>query len=126
MPRKRSAGLTERETEILGVLWEQGPFGVDEIRQRLKGKPAASTVRTLLGIMEERGLVRHDGRAYGRLYSASVKEGKMQDSALKRLVDSFFAGSTEKLLLRLVDEGEVDLEQIKRLEERIRAKREEG
>ena len=125
MPRKRNVGLTQRETEILGILWEKGPVSVDEISRHLEGGPAASTVRTLLGIMEERGLVKHDGQTYGKLYDAAVKEGSMQGSALRRLVDSFFAGSTEKMLLRLVDEGEVDLEQIKRLEQRIRQKRQE-
>ena len=122
MVRKRSPGPTEREAEILAILWDNPGADVETIRQRLKDIPSANTVRTLLGIMVERGLVEDDGKAYGRTYSARVRQDEIQRSALRRLTDTLFAGSAEEVVLRLVDEGEVDAEQLKRIQQKLRKK----
>ena len=123
MVRKRTQGLTEREAEIMAILWEREQANVEEIRAQLKNKPAASTVRTLLAIMIERGLVADDGSVYAKQYRALVDKDVAQKSALRRLIDTFFAGSTEEVLLRLVDEGEVDADQLKALQKRIHSKK---
>ena len=117
MPRKRTKGLTERETEILSILWELGSASVEEIRTRLPGVPSASTVRSLMGIMEERGLIVDDGTGYGKRYSSCVSQSEAQATAAQRLIETLFAGSAEALLLRLVDAGKVDAEQLKRVQE---------
>ena len=123
MARKRTQGLTEREAEIMSILWEQGRASVEEIRRQLRDEPAASTVRTLLSIMVERGLVGDDGSVYAKKFHPLVEQSEAQGSALRRIIDSLFAGSTEEMLVRLVDEGEVDIEQLKRLQARIRSKK---
>ena len=124
MARKRSQGLTEREAEIMSILWELGNASVEDVRRRMENSPAASTVRTLIGIMVERGLVADDGSVYGKQFHARVDKSDAQASALRRLIDNLFAGSTEDLLVRLVDEGEVDVEQLKkRLQKKIRRRK---
>lgn len=120
MPRKKSKGLTEREAEIMSILWERGSASVEEIRERLTGPPSASTVRTLLAIMADRGLVADDGKGYAKRHHARVDRAEAQGPALRRMIDTLFAGSAEALLLRLVDEGEVDLHQLQRLQARLR------
>ena len=60
---KRTQGLTEREGEIMSILWNLDRASVEEIRGRLKNRPSSNTVRTLLGIMVERGLEEDDGSA---------------------------------------------------------------
>ena len=123
MSRKRTQGLTDREVEIMSILWKLNQASVEEIRGLLKNKPSANTVRTLLGIMVERGLVRDDGSVYAKQYYPCIGQAEARGSALRRLVDSLFAGSTEELLMSLVDRGEVDIEQLKRLQRRIRSKK---
>ena len=123
MARKRTQGLTEREAEIMSILWELDQASVEEIRSRLKNKPSANTVRTLLGIMVERDLVEDDGSVYAKQYYPRIDQAEAQGPALRRLVDNLFAGSTEELLMHLVDEGKVDIEQLKRLQRRIRSKK---
>lgn len=123
MPRKKTKGLTEREAEIISILWELGEATVEDIRARLPGTPSASTVRSLLGIMEERRLITDDGRGYGRHYRALVGEAEIQRSALRRLVDTLFAGSTEAVLLRLMDDANVDMDQIRALHEQLQQRR---
>jgi predicted transcriptional regulator len=120
MPRKRTQGFTEREAEIMSILWELGEASVEQIRERLTGAPTASTVRTLLAIMADRGLVADDGKGYAKRYHARINRAEAQGSALRRLIDNLFAGSAEALVLRLVDEGKVDIEQLQHLQTRIR------
>ena len=120
MPRKRTEGLTDREAEIMAVLWQMGQASVEDIRQRLEGRPAASTVRSLLAIMAERGLVADDNTVYAKKYRPKLDQSQAQDSALRRVIDRLFSGSTEELLVRLIDEGAVDSAQLERLQKRLR------
>ena len=121
MPRKRTQGLTDREAEIMSILWKEGEASTEEIRRHLPGKPSANTVRTLLRIMVERNLVADDGSKYSKKFRALIPESEARGSALRRLVNNLFAGSTEELLVHLVDEGKVDVEQLKDLQQRIRS-----
>lgn len=125
MPRKRAAGPTDRESEILTILWSAGQADVEEIRKRLSGNPTANTVRTLLNIMVERDLVQDDGRTYRRTYSARVPKRTVQRSALRRLMETFFAGSAEEVILHLVEEGEMDAGKLAELQARL-AREERG
>ncbi len=120
MPRKRTQGLTDREAEIMSILWDISDASVEDIRERLSDTPSASTVRTLLAIMVDRGLVAHDGAEYAKRYRTRLDRSEAQWPALRRLIDRLYAGSTEALLVHLVDQGEVDLEQLKRLQARLR------
>ena len=126
MPRKRTEGLTDREAEIMAVLWQMDQASVEDIRQRLEGRPAASTVRSLLVIMAERGLVAHDNTVYAKKYRPKLDQTQAQDSALRRVIDRLFSGSTEELLVRLIDEGAVDSAQLERLQKRLRERRDQS
>ena len=119
MARKRTKGFTEREAEILSVLWDMGQASVADIRKRLIGSPTASTVRTLLTVMAGRRFVADDGTGYAKLYHAKINKQAGQHSALKRLIDTVFGGSTEAMLLRLMEEEEVDIERLKKLRKKL-------
>ena len=119
MARKRTKGFTEREAEILSILWDMRQASVEDIRKRLIGSPTASTVRTLLTVMAGRGFVADDGTGYAKLYHAKIDKQAGQHSALKRLIDTVFGGSTEAMLLRLMEEEEVDIERLKKLRKKL-------
>jgi BlaI family transcriptional regulator, penicillinase repressor len=59
---------TPRESQILKVLWEQGPLSVRAVFRHLELEKdlAYNTVQTLLRIMEDKGLVAHhaEGRTF--------------------------------------------------------------
>jgi len=115
--------FTDRELDIMAVLWDLGPSTVAEVRDHLKDPLAYTTVLSLLRTMEEKGHVAHveEGRAYR--YRAVVERGDAQVSALNRITRKLFGGSPELLLSHLVsDQGlsEEEMERIKRLlEERL-------
>ena len=119
MARKRTKGFTEREAEILSILWDMRQASVEDIRKRLIGSPTASTVRTLLTVMAGRGFVADDGTGYAKSYHAKIDKQAGQHSALKRLIDTVFGGSTEAMLLRLMEEEEVDIERLKKLRKKL-------
>jgi predicted transcriptional regulator len=103
-----STGLTERELDIMSVLWEHGPSTVAEVRRRLPADLAHTTVQTLLRIMEEKGHVGHqeEGKAH-RFHAITAREA-VTSTALRRLIDRLFGGSEAMLLAHLARDGRLD------------------
>ena len=81
----------------------------------------ASTVRTLLRRLEEKGYVTHDvdGRTY--VYRATVKQTNVATSAVRTIVDKFCAGSVENLLVGLVDDKQISSKRLQDLANQIAA-----
>lgn len=112
------ATFTDRELDIIAVLWERGPSTVAEVRDGLRDRLAYTTVLSLLRTMEEKGQVGHveEGRAYR--YHATVDREQARVGALERITRKLFGGSAETLLSHLVsDQGlsEAELERMRRL-----------
>lgn len=114
--------FTDRELDIMAVLWDLGSATVAEVQERLADPLAYTTVLTILRTLEEKGHVRHEeeGRAYR--YIPTVDREAAGRSALRRLVRKVFKGSPELLLTHLVSDrglSSAQLDRIRRmLEER--------
>ena len=91
---------SERELEILKVLWELGSASVREVHERLcpQGEAHFNTVQTLLRIMEDKGLVEH--RATGRTFIYTPTHSREQVS--QRFLNKVFDGSLDQLVLSLL------------------------
>jgi len=98
--------FTDRELDIMSVLWREGSGTVAEVREALDGSAGYTTVLKLLQILEEKGAVRHEseGRAYR--YHPVTEADAASGPALKRLLDTVFRGSAELALARLVTEAD--------------------
>ncbi len=115
---------TPRELEILKVLWEDGPSSVRGVHRRLTAREpdlAYNTVQTLLRLMEDKGLVRHDldGRAF--IYDAQFS----RDESTARFLDRVFDGAASQLVQSLLRSERVsasELEQIQNLIDAARRK----
>ncbi len=85
--------LGRRERQILDVLYRLGKASVAEVRADLPDPPTYSAVRGMLTLLERKGYVRHrrDGMRY--LYAPAIAPAKARQSALRRLVSTFFEGS---------------------------------
>lgn len=107
--------FTDREIDLMTVLWEHGPSTVADVRERLRDDLAYTTVLTILRTLEEKGYVGHEaeGRAYR--YHARVERGEARVSAVERITKKLFAGSTETLLTHLVSDQELSDEQLERI-----------
>jgi predicted transcriptional regulator len=107
--------LTDREADVMQVLWDCGPSIVAEVRERLNDSLAYTTVLTVLRTLEAKGYVGRDEEGRGHRYFASVKQQAARKSALQHLTDKLFKGSTELLLTHLVSDQKLSPEQIKRM-----------
>ena len=96
------AALTKRERLIMDVLFRLGRATADEIRRELPGSPSDSTVRTQLRVLEDKGYVRHEEAGRRFVFSAVVPRRSARKSALRHVVDTFFEGSTEKVVAALL------------------------
>jgi len=107
--------FTDRELDVMAVLWDQGPSTVADVRDRLPDDLAYTTVLTILRTLEEKGHVAHEevGRAYR--YRALVERGEARGSALDRVRSKLFAGSTELLLAHLVADQGLSDEELERI-----------
>ena len=56
MARPTSTNLTERESEIMEILWDLGSATSQQVRQGLKGQPHDSSVRTILRVLQKNRL----------------------------------------------------------------------
>lgn len=127
MPRRRDIDFTDRELDVMNVLWEIGPATVQEVRERLPDELAYTTVLTILRILESKGYVRHreEGRAYR--YQPLVERAQAAESALRRLIRGVYRGSPELLLTQLVSDrglSEKELLRIRKLlDARLRQER---
>jgi predicted transcriptional regulator len=109
--------FTERELDVMNVLWNLGTGTVADVREGIRDDLAYTTVLTILRTLEEKGYVGHEeeGRAYR--YHPLVERDRAQTSALRRMTRKLFDGSTEMLLTRLVSDRDLEDEEIRRLQE---------
>jgi len=115
-----SKTLTDRESDIMQVLWDRGPCRVSDVRRNLADPLAHNTVLTMLGILEEKGFVRREADGRGHRYFALVPEKIARQSAVRHLVSKFFRGSSELLFTHLVSEQRLSAAQVKRLRQLLR------
>jgi BlaI family penicillinase repressor len=120
-----SRTLTDRESDIMQVLWDQGPCRVSDVRRNLADPLAHNTVLTMLGILEEKGFVRRQADGRGHRYSALVPEKVARQSAVRHLVRKFFRGSSELLFTHLVSDQRLSAAQVKRLRQLLQEALEE-
>ncbi len=120
MPR---ATPSERETDVLKVLWELGESRVRDIHEALNAKRACAftTVQTLLRIMADKGLVKQ--RQVGRTLYYSPKYSREQASS--RFLHKVFDGALDELVLSMLAAEDVSPEEMKAIEQMISRARKE-
>jgi BlaI family transcriptional regulator, penicillinase repressor len=121
MQANKKQTLTPLELEIMQVLWESGACTVAEVQPKLKAELAYTTVQTMLNVLLRKGKVKRvqEGRAYR--YRASVSRERASGSALSDLVKRMFGGSSEALLMAMVDTQQITAEELTRVAERLAA-----
>ncbi len=117
--------LTDREADVMQVLWKYGPCVVAEVRERLDDPLAYTTVLTILRTLETKGYVDHQEEGRGHRYFATVQQNAAQRSALRHLTDKLFNGSAELLFANLVSDRKLKPEQIERMRALLRDKPED-
>jgi predicted transcriptional regulator len=112
----------------MDVLYRLGRATGPEILAGLPGAPSYSTVRTQLRVLEAKGHVRHEELGLRYVYMPTVPRYSARKSALKHLVDTFFDGSSAKVVAALLggDAAKVSEEELERIEALVRSARKDA
>lgn len=108
------------------VVYRLGRATVAEVMAKLSGKPAYSTVRAQLGVLEAKGHLRHEEENLRYVYLPTVPQRTMRQSALKYLVKTFFDDSPEQLVEALLGKEKMTPAQLERIAQLIDKARTEG
>ena len=107
MPRTPSKTFTEKELEILKVLWELGEATTRQIQEKLPGDRHYNSVLTIVRVLERKGHVTHRVAGKTHIYRARQLPEKSRGRVLSHLIKQVFGGSTASLVLHLVDTGDL-------------------
>ena len=112
MPRQPSKTFTDRELEIMRVVWKLGEVSARRIQEELPGDRHYNSVMTIIRVLERKGHLVHreDGRAH--IYRAALNPEKARTRVLKHLIKNVFGGSAASLVLNLVETGDLTLEEL--------------
>ncbi len=105
---------TESELEILQVIWKKGQCTVRDVHEALaENKDAGyTTTLKLMQIMHEKGLVERDTTSKTHLYRALITRKQAQSTALDKIIDTVFKGSTADLVIQALGQHRASKEEI--------------
>jgi BlaI family penicillinase repressor len=123
-----TSALARRERQIMDILYRRGRATANDVMADLPGDPSYSTVRTQLRVLESKGHVRHEEEGLRYVYMPALPRRVARKSALRHLVETFFEGSTEKVVGALLggDGGRVSDDELARIAELVANARKEG
>jgi BlaI family transcriptional regulator, penicillinase repressor len=120
--------LSRRERQILDILYQRGKASAADVLAAMEDPPSYSAVRAMLRILEEKGHVRHETEDLKYVYAPTVPREKAKRSAVKHLLETFFAGSPEQAMAALLDVSSRRLtrEELDRISRMIDKAKQEG
>lgn len=119
--RRLHASLTKRERQVMDALYRLGRATAAEIIAAMPHAPSNSTVRTQLRVLESKGYVRHAEEGLRFIYAPTVPRSAARRSAVRHLLDTFFDGSSAKLVAALLGgENRVPDEELDRIADLVK------
>ena len=113
--------LTQRELDIMSVLWEIGEGTVNDIRERVDPNLAYTSVSSMIRLLEAKGYISHR-RGVGKthIYFPEIGAEAAGESALGRVLDKIYGGSPIKLLAHLVEKNRLSEKELARMRELLK------
>jgi len=127
VPRRKNAEqpLTPLELEIMSVLWETGPANVQTVQSHLKSRDLAyTTVQTMLNVLHRKGRVKRQLKERAYIYRPVLSRKKAVTEAVGEMLDRFFGGSADSLVLSLVETRHLTPEKLARLQKLLEKSKE--
>ena len=107
MPRRPTKTFTDKELEIMRVIWEMGEATAREIQERLGGESHYNSVLTIIRVLERKGHLTHRPQGKAHIYRARQQPEKSRSRVLAHLINQVFGGSAASLVLHLVETGDL-------------------
>jgi len=113
--------LTQRELDIMSVLWELGEATVTEVRDRVDPDLAYTSISSMIRTLELKGYVSHRrGEGKTHVYFPVIDPETAGASALGRVLDKIYGGSPIKLLAHLVENNRLSEKELERMRELLK------
>ncbi len=126
--RHPNDGLGARERQIMDVIYQLGEASVADVLARLADPPSYSAVRTMIRLLEKKGLLRHRQVGTKYVYRPRTSHESASRLALRHLLRTFFGGSATDAVAAILDDSASRLTpgDLERLERLIAEARKEG
>jgi predicted transcriptional regulator len=114
--------LTKLEMQVMDALWSKGPASVREIQESFpaKDRPAYTTVQTLVYRLEGKKAIRRVKKiGNAHIFEAAVSRSGAQHRLIDELL-SFFGGKSQPVMVRLIETGQLTLDDVKEAEQLLR------
>ena len=110
---------TEKELEILQIIWSKDGVSVKEVHEALGGDDANgyTTILKMMQIMHEKGLVTRQKRGKLHLYKAVHSLENTRQHLLDKMIQTVFHGSASQLVMSALGNSKSSKEEIKQIKE---------
>ncbi|MDE7418999.1 MAG: BlaI/MecI/CopY family transcriptional regulator [Muribaculaceae bacterium] len=108
--------LTEKETELMTILWENGPLFVREILERYpEPKPHFNTIATTVRILEGKGYVGHEVFGNSHRFYAIADRSEFRSRSLTDVIRNYFGNSYKVAVSSLLEEEKISVDEVKEI-----------
>jgi predicted transcriptional regulator len=113
--------LTQRELDIMSVLWELGEATATEVRDRVDPNLAYTSISSMIRTLEIKGYVSHRrGEGKTHVYFPAIEAEAAGESALGRVLDKIYGGSPIKLLAHLMERHRLSDKELARMRDLLK------
>lgn len=119
--KKHSTKPTEKELEILHVLWQKGPCSVKEVHAEMGGdnRNGYTTILKFLQIMFEKDIVSRQKSGKLHLYKAIATKENTKQQMVDKIIDTVFEGSASQLVMSALGNNKSSREELKAIRKYI-------
>lgn len=115
--------LTEKEAELMNMLWDKGPLFVrDMVELYPNPKPHFNTVATTIRILEGKGYVGHEVLGNSHRFYAMADKSEFRSKSLGDVIRNFFGNSYKVAISSLIEEEKISIDEVKEILELIEKK----
>ena len=118
--------LGARERQIMDAIFALGEASVSDVHKKLQDPPSYSAVRTMIRLLESKGLLKHRQEGTKYVYRPIQSKESASKSALSHLVKTFFGGSPSDAMAALFESEKLSKNDLKNIEALIQEARKEG
>jgi predicted transcriptional regulator len=120
--------LTRRERQIMDIIYRHGSATAVDVMEQLPDSPVNATVRTMLGVLEEKGYLRHETERGRFVYYPTIPLSSARKKILDNVVGTFYQGAEAAAVISILQNKDARLtdEERARILELIEETRKEG
>lgn len=109
MGRSPYLDLSRRERQIMDAVYTRSRASVADVLADIPDPPSYSAVRAMIGKLEDKGQLGHEQEGARYVYYAIQPREEATDTALRRMMRTFFDGSPSKAVAAVLDVSDGEL-----------------